>query len=894
MVSSLLDKTSALETVALRAQPVWTAGEVEAGGRRVVVVPCRSPIDARMNVAQWPEHRGDGDILVLLCDLSESELGDDLVARLTPSRVYGIEPWTAAQQLFGASRLDAGFTKEGDGWIADALVQYVKESDARPLVNGGALTREVARLALAKSLLGAERFDVDALLAASAMEHAFLEFQDLQEDLQQALLDEFAAANGAVGEWLVALFRTTNGQDLLAYGLVLGAVYADGENRNPQAAGVLEGQIGAAPEASVASVLAARAGEVFDRTQRDAPEQAALVVARANAVAAELPIEDGAVSSFLDVGLDARIRLLGDAILGVLDALSLDDQSGAADSVEQVRSALELVRSHAAPSRYDAAALRLTHAEMAARLAAWLVDAAVEVGASLEELSSAFRAQGAWVDRARRRLWRGDNDAEVQQVYRQLLDTVVERRREQNRGFAERLVQWTADGSPRTSLAEHGLVPVERVIGDVLTPLAKTMPVLLVVLDGCGLPSFCELADQFRVNGFREIAHGAHGGTRITGIAALPTVTEVSRASLLSGALAKGPSALEKANFAKAAPGPNPKLFMQAELRGPAGNALAPAVATAIASPAQTVVAAVINTIDDQLARGNFTSELRLSDLGALTWLLDAAASAGRAVIITADHGHVLEQPPDGGPGNYAGGGDGGQRWQEADRAPGPGEVRLAGDRVLLGGDAGVIAPWEDDYRYAARAGGYHGGVTPEEVLVPVAVFTPLADSEAPKGWESWGDVAPIWWDVRVTRRTVEAGAAGKRPRRKPKLEGQGAMFGEPTPPGAGAVAVPAWVDGVLASEVWKAQRAANPRLAADNEKVRSALATLALRGGVAAYAAIASDAGVRIVQVGGFLANLSRMLNVDGYVILQLDAAAEDARLNIELLAQQFGLELT
>ena len=44
-----------------------------------------------------------------------------------------------------------------------------------------------------------------------------------------------------------------------------------------------------------------------------------------------------------------------------------------------------------------------------------------------------------------------------------------------------------------------------------------------------------------------------------------------------------------------------------------------------------------------------------------------------------------------------------------------------------------MLAPFDDDFRYGAKAGGYHGGATPEEVLVPVAVFMP-AGIDPPAG----------------------------------------------------------------------------------------------------------------------------------------------------------------
>src|SRR5207248_2215840 len=171
-----------------------------------------------------------------------------------------------------------------------------------------------------------------------------------------------------------------------------------------------------------------------------------------------------------------------------------------------------------------------------------------------------------------------------------------------------------------------------------------------------------------------------------------------------------------------------------------AGLQLAADVEAALEASGPAVIGAVINTIDDQLKRGTFADELRLEDLHVLVTLLDVARTHGRTVVISADHGHVLAQPDDGGTGAFQGGGTGGERWRVADRAPGENEVVLRGERVLLGGEAGVLAPFDDDFRYGAKAGGYHGGATPDEVLVPVAVFMP-AGIDPPVGWEPTSQV---------------------------------------------------------------------------------------------------------------------------------------------------------
>jgi hypothetical protein len=308
----------------------------------------------------------------------------------------------------------------------------------------------------------------------------------------------------------------------------------------------------------------------------------------------------------------------------------------------------------------------------------------------------------------------------------------------------------------------------------------------------------------------------------------------------------------------------------------------------------------VINTIDDHLRKGSFAEELRIADVGALVPLLEAARNSGRVVIVSADHGHVLAQPDDGGSGVFSGGGDGGERWREADRSAADGEVLLRGERVLLGGVAGILAPWEDDYRYGAKAGGYHGGATPEEVLVPVAAFQP-AGIPAPASWEAFVEASPVWWDLWAEGvRTPETAAAGKigRSRRKTTQlvdEAQGAIFEIPrsTPNGAEAIGALRWVDALFASEVWKEQKRRTGRAALPEDRVRAVLAAIARRGGVISFAALAPDAAMPQTRLPGFLVTLARVLNVDGYAVLDVDATAQEAHLSLPTLGEQFQIDV-
>lgn len=921
-VRKALEDNRPIEVLAMRAEPAWTGGPLTVDTRRVDVRPCASPLAVRATLSDWEVGREtasrDGDILVMLCDLSDRELGDDVLARLSRAQMLSLDPWDAARARFEVTRVDAAFTKD-DRWIAEALLT-VPDDVVREIGGGTTLTVEVALTALARHLLGADDIGVDAILKAATAADPFPGLDDLDAEVRDGLLDKVAAVNGPLGALVASVLRAGHGDDLLAVGLAARAVYGSGSEDGGRAAGRLEARCGAnAIDPPVGAALAERCEERVAWLLDADHDRANAVVAAASALVAEVDAGSVEASSLLPEGFDRRLRLAVEHLASILDTLGStagSDGPGSAalaGAFAELREAIDLVADHRSSTGVSGRR-RFAHLEMAGRLAAWLavepmsaVGAAAPVG-SFGDAAAAYVADGAWVDRARRRLWKGDDDGDVGEVYRRLIDLVVTRRRDQNRRFAEALAAWTSIPAPPEALAPHGLVPVEAVVETVLARFAD-LPVLFVVLDGCGLASFGELAPQFSGLGFREIARqGGTGSTprRLSAVAALPTVTEVSRASLIAGAIDKGPQDHERrafeANPAIKRDGVAAAFFHQNRLAGPAGTSLSVDLGKALGPGGPAVVGVVINTIDDNLKRGTFTEELAVENLHSLVPLLEAARTHGRVVVVSADHGHVLAQPDDGGTGTFQGGGSGGERWREADRAPGDTEVLLRGPRVVLGGDAGVLAPWEDDYRYGAKAGGYHGGATPEEVLVPLAAYLP-AGMDPPKGWEIFVDVPPLWWDLIVAGSAIDATPAvvAAKPRRKSAKrvdESQPAMFDLPEEKEATQpvvqVAEPAWIEGLLASEVWQVQKkAVAGRTSLPDERVRAVVGAASRRGGVASYAELSAATGLAPGRLGGFLAMLGRVLNVDGYSVLEVDATTQEVRLSLPTLSQQFGVDV-
>ena len=128
--------------------------------------------------------------------------------------------------------------------------------------------------------------------------------------------------------------------------------------------------------------------------------------------------------------------------------------------------------------------------------------------------------------------------------------------------------------------------------------------------------------------------------------------------------------------------------------------------------------------------------------------LLDRARHAGRIVILTADHGHVIERRQ-GSQRQYPGISSG--RSRAAAPPAGDGEVLVTGRRVLLHDGTAVLAV-DENLRYGPMKSGYHGGASPAEVVVPVTVLVPGAvPAGAAENLRLAPPQEPAWWLDPVT-----------------------------------------------------------------------------------------------------------------------------------------------
>jgi hypothetical protein len=204
------------------------------------------------------------------------------------------------------------------------------------------------------------------------------------------------------------------------------------------------------------------------------------------------------------------------------------------------------------------------------------------------------------------------------------------------------------------------------VVPDVLAPAAATAPVLFLVVDGMSGAVFHELAASILEEGWLPVTSGDRAVPEAV-VAPLPSVTEYCRASLIAGALVRGAADDERAAFAEhsalvSASGSKPPVWFPKRDLGDGGEALSAAVRVELRSPERRVVGAVVNAVDDHLLKAEqVRSRWTLPNVPLLRALLHAAREGRRLVVLTADHGHVLES------GTSALAGGEADRWRPAD-----------------------------------------------------------------------------------------------------------------------------------------------------------------------------------------------------------------------------------
>jgi len=867
--------TVALAIQAKARQP-WPE-TLNQSGRRFALRWCASSLAIREALCDVERHDPTAAGLVVITPLATHEIAEDLAARLARGRVFQPEGWDIVRQLFQARETDARLGRFA--WMPQSLIDGAAQGPYPPVANGF-LDLETAWQAVLQRFLRIPmaRPDAVALLDWSLIPDADALLDQWPATARTDVMGWLAETAGGAGAMILGCVAAGRTADALPLGLVCGVVFApDGEGQAAlgQAAIRLERFVDDRHIGVSEGRAWARAAE--QRVRATGLETARPLLDRADALLRDLRVAEFAhLSDLLPAALDQRLR---DFALALSAQVAEPTETHLAPVERQADRALRHLLMAAQPPRAE-------RVEMARRLARWLPGAPPSA-ASLQTAVTWQADEGAFVDWARFRLLGGDELPELAQAYRACREALIARRNPFAKSFAQALIEWNAN--PPT--ADGRLVPVESVLERVLAPIAATHPTLLLVMDGLSISIFRELFARSASHGWAELMP-SDLGQPLVGVAALPTVTEVSRASLLCGRLTLGAAAQEKTGFASCAAllahsrtGAPPRLFHKGDL-AEATN-LAPELRAAIADPHQRAIGVVYNAVDDHLSGPDqLHQRWTLEDLRLLSPLLREAREARRVVVITADHGHLLED----GATQIDGGGES-DRWRPGtDRRP-PHEAAVSGGRVVTrDGSNAIVCLWGESTRYGGRKNGYHGGLSPQEVTVPLSVMAPSGMHLT--GWTPAPPAQPEWWELPPIPKAKEAQAAStsavRTAGRKPTAPtGQPQLFEPTEPPPAPAAAD--WISALLSGTIYASQRQLAARVALPDATMRVLLTALSERGGKLSRAALAQRLALPEIRLGGLLSVARRLLNVDQAPVLAVDEAAGTVELNVALLHQQF-----
>ena len=623
---------------------------------------------------------------------------------------------------------------------------------------------------------------------------------------------------------------------------------------------------------------------------------------------------------------EVRTRLLESTRLPSAWTLRLDRLGGllvtglatrAVDDVNNAARALRALEGHAF-FQDEEEAPKLKRAEMAVRLLAWLVargDQGIHPGQSsygdVEALGRWYAEEGGYVDRARRAA-RCTVDSPFTAGVQAVVVAADAARAVLDRRFARALASWVDAGQPSTSV-----LPIQDAVKRIAVRFLDGNPerrLLVLLLDGMAWAQAVELLESMgtRAAAWGPLAWHSAKDNRIGDaavpvvLAALPTVTEVSRSSFFAGR-SFGPGAKTttsdvdhwagNAAVKKHVPATDvPRLLLKGEGHTKAGGASNEALSL-VESPDRRIVALVLNAIDDSLKGGSGTvPRWEVNDIASLPELLDKARLHGRSVLLASDHGHVpadlLQRIVDThGPVQAARW----RKWMSVDEVLRDDEVGFAGPRVCTPpGAHGVVLLADDATTYTPNThAGEHGGASLAEVVAPCLLIgcADRLDPTNDRALDVRATLVPRWWyfdvsdDVVVDEPKV---IAKKAPTTAPLLD---LIVAAPLPTATTTTTKPAALPPTAfgTSAVLKAK----VTIASERQKVVDAVELLVSRQGVMSAQAFTASLREMPYRIGGLVAKLQEVLNLDGYEVLRFDPVSRQVHLDRDKLAQLFEVEL-
>lgn len=846
--------------IAVPGPMTWTSSDrVQLGDWDVRIKVCPSVLAVLDALAG-----GDGELvgdLVLLTDLSDDELGEAIMSQLYRNRLFGVSRDTLLTDVLQPKQVDVRLREPRRAWLTEALIEMAQLGEASSL-HGTVLTLElaVARVLRERLDLDPDQLDLVAVVAMADDTARRARWRSLPPTHRQGLVHWLAERLGEPAGLVMRLAGEHD--DVLADLLVADVLTGTGPDRElatlfggfaslrwgsplPRAT-----HVRAAAEAAVRWARSAEGDRVAQQVRR-ADKELDDLGARHFAV----------VSDVLPSGFAQRLHRAVDT----LDEADLSALYRHRDSVEQ--------------------AAMIRRVEAAVRVRRWLDAPTGEAGTdypSVRDWLTGYVRDLAWVDRELNQLRQGAKWPAVANVFGQLIRLATDRRRRLDLAFA-RVLPSAAEQTPSALLA------VETVLPSVVAGLVESRKALVIVVDGMSMPVAIEVAESIvgsGENGWTEVVRATDGGREAV-LAAFPTETAYSRTSLFTAALRRGDAGTERSAF-----GAHPfwpartrtQLVHKDGLAGRDGDDLGTELADAFkVANGKQVVAVVLNAVDESLPTSRQADDpsWHYRDVPGLPELLERAALAGWVVVLTSDHGHVLDHDSTHRPDST-----GGARWRvPGDRPPAENEVLLRGPRVLVPGNEVVLAATED-LRYGKRARGYHGGASLAEVTIPLVVLLPPGALEM-DGWTFHSLGPPDWWTGRAPAPPVPVRTRPSR-RRRP-VDDVPTLFAEPRPTQDKASRVSVG-QALVASATFVAAHDAFPRNRVPSpDTVVRVVDVLVEAGGRAPVAAVLQAAGSPGRNPRALVGALKKLLNFDQFRVIDLADDDRTVVLNRTLLDEQF-----
>ncbi len=893
------------KTTAIYARGAAADIQVELGSQKYdfSVKPVRCELEFRRALANAP-----GQSLVLLVDYEADRLPADLQGRLARGRVYAVDRSRRLARMFNAQGVSAQVLASRPLW--ELLLE-----DPRPFtlpLSGPTVDLHSAWRALLHRHVGIP-FDGD--LTAER-----LLFELLMRPPTSLVLDKLGASVGG-GLELIQYLKTVTG----GIGAVIWKSWLRGTLRTVAAlAFVLEVSAGKLAENAAfrATLLilfqnldpslkelmkdspglleewGALAGKLYLRINTEnSRELCRSLLAESNELIAdeELAKQVLATSRYLPIAYEvAELRTTA----ALLDAARAKPSPKVVERVDhEVKQLAKHQRANTEAGRELVARM-----EMAVRLLAYLasrpdLDARSRDHGSngaVYALSAHYVSDGAFVDHARERT-RGTVATDLEKAIDAVLSKVDDVRQQDDEHFARSYAGWVAAGSPSS---DH-VAPMHKGLDAYAAQFLKAKPhrrLLVVLLDGMSWANAVELLRNCEENHFGLLKFNSAKCTPL--LAALPSLTEVSRSALFAGkpikpnetGTSKDPERFSVHPGLKKIGIDSPKLFLRGDVETQSGH-LSTSALTLVRST-DRLVALVVNALDDQLSGPR---QLRVpadfAHIKLLRRLLDEATDANRAVLLVADHGHVLTDRPMKSVGFS---GDGARyRYLGDNDAVLPNEVVLSKDHAFVkgGGKTRVAMLYRDSDAYGTPTTlGEHGGISLAEVIAPAVLIASdqlRSRVETTEGVQDPElDVTPFpepdWWQLLV---------ATKSPRPPPKVEAKSEApkpqielpFLAPTPAPPPVEVTSVWLTRLTSSKAFGGRPA--HEVAAFKKVIAPRIALLADLGGRMSLENFSKKAQVLPRNVGGVVSEMQEWINFDGYAVVEYDPVNKRVDLKLDLL---------